>query len=317
MTRQTVMLMGATGTIGRATHAALTAAGHRVISPVRTPQDDMADGFTPDDPAQVLTNTPVDAIISCLASRTGLEAWQVDHALNSRVLKAAIAAKTPRFVLLSAICVQKPRLAFQHAKLAFEAELQAAPLTWSIVRPTAFFKSISGQIDRLRAGKPFLVFGDGQQTACKPISDRDVARFLLRCLDDPALANRILPIGGPGPALTPLDQGRLMFAALGQTPQFKHVPMGVMGALAKGLGALSLVSGRVREKAELARIGHYYASESMLVWDAEQGRYDADATPEFGADLLADYYAELAASGGAPELGAHRVFKSKAGARRA
>ncbi len=40
------------------------------------------------------------------------------------------------FVLLSAICVQKPLLAFQKAKLAFEAHLLEQGLTYSIVRPT-------------------------------------------------------------------------------------------------------------------------------------------------------------------------------------
>ena len=35
-------------------------------------------------------------------------------------LAAAAEAGVAHFVLLSAICVQKPLLAFQHAKLAFE-----------------------------------------------------------------------------------------------------------------------------------------------------------------------------------------------------
>jgi len=82
-------------------------------------------------------------------------------------------------VLLSAICVQRPHLAFQRAKLAAEAALAASGLRYSIVRPTAYFKSLSGQLDRLRAGRPFLVFGDGRVTACKPISDGDLARYMV------------------------------------------------------------------------------------------------------------------------------------------
>ena len=78
-----------------------------------------------------------------------------------------------QMVLLSAICVQKPRLAFQRAKLAFEKALLASGLIYSIVRPTAYFKSLPGQIGRLRQGKPFLVFGGGGLAACKPISDAD------------------------------------------------------------------------------------------------------------------------------------------------
>ncbi|MDP0919132.1 NAD(P)H-binding protein, partial [Klebsiella pneumoniae] len=92
-----------------------------------------------------------------------------------------------------ALCVQKPRLAFQHARLAFERELMASGLSWSIVRPTAYFKSLSGQLARLRRGQPFLLFGDGNLTACKPISDDDLAAYLADCLHDPTRHNRILP----------------------------------------------------------------------------------------------------------------------------
>jgi divinyl chlorophyllide a 8-vinyl-reductase len=71
--------------------------------------------------------------------------------------------------------VQKPRLEFQRAKLAFEAEPRASALGWTIIRPNAHFKSLSGQVERVRAGRPFLVSGDGRGTACKPISDADPA----------------------------------------------------------------------------------------------------------------------------------------------
>ena len=99
-----------------------------------------------------------------MASRTGApkDAWAVDHQAHINLLAAAQGAGVRHFVQLSAICVQKPLLAFQHAKLAFEQALVESGVTYSIVRPTAFFKSLSGQIERLRKGKPFLMFGDGR-----------------------------------------------------------------------------------------------------------------------------------------------------------
>ena len=118
------------------------------------------------------------------------------------MLAAARRACVGHFVLVSAICVQKPLLAFQHAKLAFEAALIEADLTHSIVRPTAFFKSLSGQVERVKRGKPFLVFRDGTLTACKPISDDDLADYLADCLEDARRWDRVLPIGGPGEAIT-------------------------------------------------------------------------------------------------------------------
>ncbi len=110
-----------------------------------------------------------------LATGAPRDAWAIDHRAHVQALAAARAAGVMHMVLLSAICVQKPLLAFQHAKLAFESELVASGLDYSIVRPTAYFKSLSGQIERVQQGKPFLVFGDGRLTACKPISDRETA----------------------------------------------------------------------------------------------------------------------------------------------
>ncbi len=313
---KSVLLLGATGTIGRATAKALLSAGYTVTAPVRPGSDISALPFAvPCDLTQtalfaLMREHECTAVITCIASRSGTpkEAWAIDHDLNSAALNAAIDAGGAQFVLLSAICVQKPKLAFQQAKLAFEARLQAAPLTWSIVRPTAFFKSLSGQLNRVRAGKPFLLFGDGALTACKPISNDDLARYLVKCLSDPTLQNRILPIGGPGPAITPRAQGEMLFQALGQTPRFKHVPVGFMSAVIAGLSMVGTVLPRLRDKAELARIGRYYATESMLVWDDAASRYDADATPEFGTETLADHYRRLATEDVADDRGAHAVF---------
>jgi divinyl chlorophyllide a 8-vinyl-reductase len=156
-----------------------------------------------------------DAVVSCIASRTGApaDAWAIDHAAQSRLLQAAQAAGVRHFVLLSAICVQRPRLAFQHAKLAFERALMDSGVPYSIVRPTAFFKSLSGQFERVRSGRPFLLFGDGALTACKPIADEDLGEFIAACLEHPQCVDQVLPIGGPGEAITPRAQGEMLFAA--------------------------------------------------------------------------------------------------------
>jgi len=80
----------------------------------------------------------------------------VDYQAHLFALEAAKAVGVQQFVLLSAICVQKPLLAFQKAKLAFESALIESGVTYSIVRPTAFFKSLAGQLARVQKGKPFL-----------------------------------------------------------------------------------------------------------------------------------------------------------------
>jgi divinyl chlorophyllide a 8-vinyl-reductase len=251
-----------------------------------------------------------DVLMSCMASRTGVprDAWAIDHQAHVEALTAARAAGVTQMVLLSAICVQRPKLAFQQAKLAFEAALIKSGLTYSIVRPTAFFKSLSGQMERVRQGKPFLVFGDGTLTACKPISDRDVASFLAGCIDDHSRHNRILPIGGPGEAITPLQQGEHLFTLLGLKPCFRHVPVALLDGVVGTLGMLGRVAPRLQDKAELARIGRYYATESMLVFDHATERYDAAATPSYGSDTLFDFYEQLIKEEATVDRGAHAVF---------
>lgn len=320
--RRRVLMLGATGAIGMATVRALVAAGHEMVCLVRPGRERSPDMFAGAETrfgdaidADVLTREGLrgerfDAVVSCMASRTGApkDAWAVDHLAHSHALKAAKAAGVTKFVLLSAICVQKPQLEFQKAKLAFEQELIASGLDYSIVRATAFFKSLSGQIARVQRGKPFLMFGDGKLTACKPISDDDLGRYLADCVSDPARSNRVLPIGGPGPAITPREQGEKLFALLGREPRFSRAPVAMLDAIIAALSAAGRVVPAIRDKAELARIGRYYATESMLVWDDKAGRYDADATPSTGADTLFDHYARVIAGEASIERGAHSVF---------
>ncbi|SNX70231.1 divinylchlorophyllide 8-vinylreductase [Cereibacter ovatus] len=318
-----VFMLGATGTIGRATVAALLRRGHQVVCFLRpgTPGDRRG---LPDaailrfgdvtDPASIARDgfcgERFDALVSCLASRTGVprDAWAIDHKAHVDALAAAERAGVTQVVLLSAICVQRPLLAFQQAKLAFETVLAQSGLEYSIVRPTAFFKSLSGQVERVRKGKPFLLFGDGTLTACKPISDDDLGAYMADCLDDPARRNRILPIGGPGAAITPREQGDYLFRALGREPRFRQVPVALLDTIIAVLDGLGRVFPRLRDKAELARIGRYYATESMLVLDPVTGRYDADATPSAGSETLFDFYDRLLRDEARVDLGEHAVF---------
>jgi divinyl chlorophyllide a 8-vinyl-reductase len=327
---QRVFVIGATGTIGQATVRALVRRGHQVVCLVRR-QAGIGGKVTASNTATLLASADVrtgdvtcptslardgfrgerfDALVSCLASRTGVphDAWAIDHQAHIDALHAAKNAGVQQMVLLSAICVQKPRLAFQHAKLAFEQALMESGLTYSIVRPTAYFKSLSGQVQRVQRGKPFLVFGDGTLTACKPISDADLGDYLAGCLDDPARHNRVLPIGGPGDAITPRQQGEALFALLGRPPRFKQVPLGLLDGVAGVLGAAGRLLPALATKAELARIGRYYATESMLVLDPVTGRYSAAATPSTGSDTLFDHYAALLQGRITLEQGDHAVF---------
>ncbi len=136
-----IFMLGATRTIGRSTVTALVERGYDVVAFVRaSPQDQVqfpgAEVRIGDvtDARSIAHNgfrgEHFDVLLSCLASRNGdpQDAWKIDNQAHRDALAAATAVGVTHFVLLSAICVQKPRLAFQHAKVAFEKALIAARL---------------------------------------------------------------------------------------------------------------------------------------------------------------------------------------------
>ena len=253
----------------------------------------------------------IDIIISCLASRSGCErdANFVDYSLNSDLLHFALKIKLQHFILLSAICIQKPKLAFQRAKLRFNSELVASGLRYSIVLPTAFFKSLSGQVNRIKNGKSFLVFGNGKRTSSLPISEIDLAKYIVNCIESEESWNKSLPVGGPGPAVTPLDQAKMLFEIFDKPKKIKHVSPRFFDFAIILLFPVSLFSQKIKDKLELIKIGKYYAEESMLFYDADADAYDASKTPQFGENLLYEYYCSLRDEPEKiPDMGSQKLF---------
>lgn len=322
-----MLLAGASGYIGRAVAGEVHRRGHVLTSLVRPGSPAIiglrASGDVIEapvtDPAALAglpdERPPIDVVVSCLASRTGepTDAWRIDREANRSLLEIARRAGARRFVLLSAICVQNPRLEFQKAKLAFETELASSGISHAIVRPTAYFKSLAGQIPRLERGSPFVLFGDGPGPASLPISERDLARFIVDCVEvgveGASGLDGVLPVGGPGPAITPLERGEMLFDMLGRRPRYRRLPLALFDAVAAPLGALGRWSSSLAAKAELARIGRFYATEPMLLKDPLTGRYDAGLTPGYGDDTLEAFYRRVIAEGlDGQELGDQSVF---------
>ena len=330
--RVRVAVFGATGYIGRFVVKELVQRGYQVMAFARESsgiggrqgQAAVVDDFPGAEvrfgdvtnPASLAThafNEPTDVVISCLASRTGgkKDSWAIDYAANLNAYNEGKRAGVAHFVMLSAICVQKPILEFQKAKIAFENQLRSdTEITHTIVRPTAFFKSIAGQFESCKKGAPYVMFGNGELTRCKPISEKDLACFLVNCVNEADKVNQVLPIGGPGPALSARTQGEILFKTLGRQPRMLSLPMAMMNAPTAILEKVAMLVPAVEDTAEFARIGCYYASESMLVWDEKRKCYDPDATPSFGDDTLEQFFEKVNKEGMAgQELGDAAIFK--------
>ena len=234
--------------------------GANIIKCDVTNEKDVYNAFVP--------SQPYDAVISCLASRSGVkdDSFLIDYQATSNCVKAAKLFNSKQFILLSAICVRKPLLQFQKAKLIVEKEILDSELTYSIVRPTAFMKSISVQLKLVLQGFPYILFGDGQLCKCNPIAEIDLAKFMLNCIKDKSKQNQILEVGGPDVALTKKQQAELIFELLDKKPKFIHIPVALFDLLInmfEWLGS-AFDSKSMLDNAELGRIGKYYATEDMV-----------------------------------------------------
>ena len=126
---------------------------------------------------------------------------------------------------------------------------------------------------------------------------------------DASKANAVLPIGGPGGALTARQQADILFRLAKLPPKLLPVPVALMDGIIGLLDLLSKVFPNLEDAAEFGRIGKYYATESMLVWDEQRQAYDADATPSYGVDTLEAFYARALRDGlKGQELGDQAVF---------
>ena len=322
-----VIIFGATGYIGRYVVFEFIRQGYEIIAFARSKsgvggknteqkvREDFKDATVvfgdvtnAKDVAKVFTtptNSMATVVVSCLASRTGgiEDSNRIDYSATRLVLEEGRKAGANHFVLLSAICVQKPLLEFQRAKLKLEGLLQSISeeddkFSYAIVRPTAFFKSLAGQVERVKKGSAYVMFGEGDLCKCNALSEKDLAKFMQLCVRDESKRNKILPVGGPGKAVTPKEQAEMLFEILGKKPKFWKLPIGLMD------GAIGLLDGLARflpglnDAAEFGKIGKYYAVEDMV-------------GPSFGEDTLREFFEKAVQEGGmeGQDLGDAAVLK--------
>lgn len=297
-----VVIVGATGYIGKYVVRESVRRGYDTVAIVRPgsqPKDDYfkganviyADVASQEAIQSIAFEQKTDAVISCLASRSGTkdDSYAIDYQATLNCLNAARSKNVDQFILLSAYCVQKPLLQFQHAKLKFEdALVNAGDIKYSIVRPTAFFKSVSGQLELLQQGWPFVMFGDGKICQCNPIAESDLATYMINCIDDSSKWNKILNLGGPDDGMTMKKQGEMIFDIIGKKPSFIYAPIGIFDTVIGIFAFFGQFFKGAEDAAELGRIGKYYAVEDMLTTSPAE---------KFGSITLKQHYERIAVEG--------------------
>lgn len=325
--QQRVVVAGASGYIGRAVVRELVQRGVPTTALVRD-----ADTLTPltrrllegsdvtvcdvGDAAgtqQLFSRLQPSAVVCCLASRSGIkkDAYAVDYGFSKNVMHALESASPQgHFVLLSAFCVGKPLLQLQRAKLQFEEELRlsARSITHSIVRPTAYFKSLDGQVEQARKGSAIMYFGDGT-CAANAIDEGELATFLVDSALKPkeiGMLDETRNVGGPDvPPVSKAQQIDMIFEALSIPPEDRKrvsIPVGIFDVLlgvfsgaarlTETLGLAGLAE-RAEDAAEIVRIVRYYATEPMVATGPGEVH---------GSQRIVDHFNRVASRGGLQEV---------------
>ncbi|MDP6734355.1 MAG: NAD(P)H-binding protein [Gammaproteobacteria bacterium] len=273
---KTVLIVGATGYIGRAVVAESVRQGYDVIAVTRSSKNDsqfdgaevvLADVTDPASVAKAFSRK-IDVIISCLACRSGLaqDFDAIDYKATLNILNAAIANGADKFILLSAICIRKPDLPLQLAKLKMEDALMRSGIDYTIVRPTAYFWVFDTQTRMIAKGRPGYVVGSGDQASHNPIAKEDLAEFMVSSIDDSERNNRIFIIGGPEVPeniITYKESLRMVFESMGKEPRLVSIPGWVVTAVIRITGFIGLFSRKVGVFSEFLKVTYYYLENDM------------------------------------------------------
>jgi len=237
----TVLVVGATGVLGGQRFSQKKTAAKKVKGLVRTSsQKEKVDGLrelgvetvTGDmkDPQSLYhAFQNVDAIISTATStishQEGDSIETVDLAGQLNVAEAASAAGVQHVVFISfpPYPPMTPEFLLQSAKRAVENRLKSKNFTYTILQPTYFMEIWLGPaLGFDYAHAKAVIYGEGKNRISW-IAIKDVGRFAVASLDNPAAQNAVIQLGGPD-NLSILDAVGIFEQESGQTFELQNVP---------------------------------------------------------------------------------------------
>ena len=232
-----ILIIGASGFLGREVTKLLLSKGEQVRLLVRTPAkvEDLrqagAEIMQGDliDPLSLKKGCEgADGVLATAHSLLGKGKYKseaVDDAGHRALIDAAKAAGVVHFVYMSMLGVSPDHpFDFARRKYSIEEYLKASGLSYSILRPSWYMEQnvhIFNGKSILENGKTSLL-GNGTKLR-NFVAARDVAQFAVRALLDPKLKNRTTDIGGPQNA-TNNQVAELYGKIAGVTPKISHMP---------------------------------------------------------------------------------------------
>ena len=240
-----ILVVGASGVLGREVSRQLLAAGHRVRATSRDPgrladlqrlgaevmRADLIDRGSLDRACD-----GVDAVFAAAHSLFGVGKYAskaVDDAGHRSLIDAAKAARVGGFVYTSARGASPNHpVDFMRTKAAVEGHLKDSGLEFTILRPSAFMEwhvhELLGK-GIVESGRT-TVFGAGNNPT-NFIAASDVGSFALAALRARSTSAETMSLGGPD-NITKRAVVKLYEQCLGRHAEVRYVPIGAMRVLA-------------------------------------------------------------------------------------
>lgn len=201
-----VLVVGATGTLGRQIVRRALDEGHEVRCMVRSAQ---RAGFLrewgvelvrgnltqPDTLPPALAG--VDAVIDAATARPSESVQIVDWQGKVNLIQATQAAGVKRFIFISILNSEKfPHVPLMNVKRCTEKFLAESGLEYTILQPCGFLQGLIGQYAiPILEKQSIWVMGEAAPTAY--MDTQDIAKFAVKALSTPATVNRTFPLAGP------------------------------------------------------------------------------------------------------------------------
>ncbi|MBD1869589.1 SDR family oxidoreductase [Cyanobacteria bacterium FACHB-471] len=237
----TLLIVGATGTLGRQVTRRALDEGYEVRCLVRGFKKaaflkewgaELVKGDLRDPESITAALKGVTAVIDAATTRPtdSLSISQVDWEGKVSLIQAAKAANVERFIFFSILDAEKyPDVPLMQIKSCTEAFLAESGLNYTILRPCGFLQGLIGQYAiPILERQSVWVMGDTSPIAY--MDTQDIAKFAVRSLKVPETANQSFPVVGSR-AWGAYEIIRLCERLSGQEAKVSRMPIGLLRAV--------------------------------------------------------------------------------------
>jgi uncharacterized protein YbjT (DUF2867 family) len=202
----TILVVGATGTLGRQIVRRALDEGHQVRCLVRVPTKanflrewgaDLTKGSLLNPESLDYAMEGVTMVIDAATARPSSPIRPTDWDGKVALIQAAVKAKVERFVFCSIVDAEKyPTVPLMDIKTCTEKFLAESGLNYTVLRLSGFFQGLISQYAiPVIEGQTVWVTGEAAPIAY--MNTQDIAKFAVKALSTPATENRCFPVVGP------------------------------------------------------------------------------------------------------------------------